>query len=188
MGKILEQEIVVEKAMEIPGATFPKEVAFLYRMALDMPIYSTYVELGTYKGRTLTALAYAAKKRYATVISIDNYQYEEDSCSLAEVEENLMKNELEDLVQLIEGDSSDRPPHIDSVDLLFVDSCHTKEHFDKEMSAWLGCVQQYGIIICHDYNSPRWTEMTGAIDSWFKNKNYRYLGAERRMIAFQKLF
>lgn len=182
------EEDAVERALLIPGATFPNEVSFLYHMALRAPSYSTYVELGTYKGRTLTVLTYAAQNRRSKMVSIDNYQYEEDSCSLEEVRKNLEKNNLENSVRLIEGDSRQRPEDITSVGLLFVDSCHTKKHFDAEMLAWLDRVQKYGVVVCHDYNSPRWLEMTEAIDGWFKNKNYRYLGLERRMIAFQKLF
>ena len=156
-GRAMIEREVIAKAMDIPGATFPIEVTYLYRLALQAPRGTTFVELGSYKGRTLTALAYAAQERQAKLVSIDNYGYEEDSCSLLEVQQNLAKNDLgeTDYIRLIEGDSRQRPVEIANVGLLFVDSCHTKAHFDAEMSTWLEAVCKDGIIACHDFNSPR---------------------------------
>ncbi|MGK2951701.1 MAG: hypothetical protein ACSLEZ_04835, partial [Thiobacillus sp.] len=63
----MDEAEVVKRAMSVPGATFPQEVAFLYRLARQAPKGAVLVELGTYLGRTLVALAAAAQERNAAV-------------------------------------------------------------------------------------------------------------------------
>lgn len=177
--------------MSVPGATFPQEVAFLYRLARTAPKGAVLVELGTYLGRTLVALAAAAQERNAAVVSVDNYTYPEP-CSAEAVANNLRAVGLlgqadSPPIHLIEGDSRQRPDWLADINLLFVDSHHLRAHFDAEMEAWLGQVPIGGIVACHDYDSPTWLEMTSAIQHWLFTPQFDCLGCHRRLIAFRKV-
>ena len=182
---------VAQLGMTVPGLTRLEELTFLYDTAMQAIERSQFVELGTYLGRTLTVLAYVAQIKHSPLLSIDNYSYD-NRCSLAQVRANLIEVGMEKSLEkgkivLVDGDSRQRPGTLTDIGLLFVDSLHTRQHFDAEMNVWLGAVRQNGIVICHDYNSPTWLEMTGAINHWLINKHYERLGVARRLIAFRKL-
>ena len=182
---------IFSEAMNIPGATTLDELKFLSNMVKKVgpepeSRQNRFVELGTFMGRSLAVIAHYAKQFNGYVYSFDDYQSNQKA-NLTKVRENMERLGLRDNVLTLSIDTKIRPKTMINIDFLFVDTTHTKEHFDIEMSQWLPVVRRDGIIVCHDYNSPRWVEMTGAIDSWFRNKNFKFLGQERRMIAFQKL-
>ena len=138
-------------------------------------------------------LAFAAQAKQKRLLSIDNYSYD-TKCSLAKVVANLNRVGFNPAISdgrivLLESDSREKPvaPVVDQVSLLFVDSDHFRRQFDTEMQVWLDSVVPGGIVACHDYNSPTWLEMTGAIDQWLKNRHYRQIGLARRLIGFEKL-
>lgn len=187
----MSSHINTSVSLTIPGMTTKEELEFLYEIAIQVSLHAQLVELGTYLGRTLSILAFAARLRESQLLSIDNYSYDE-KCSLDKVRNNLIgagfeKELSSQKIILLDGDSRSKPNFIREIDFLFIDSHHFKSHFDAEMQTWLDSVKQGGFIVCHDYTSPTWLEMTAAIDGWFKNNNYQKLGFVRRLIAFKKL-
>ena len=181
----------LERAMAVPGTCVPREVAWLYRAAYAAPTGTQWVELGTYLGRTLIALAAAAQERKAWVVSIDDYSYHEP-CTIEQVRRNLTAAGLASCdaapkVTLVQGNSRDVPALIGKVGLLFVDSHHVREHFDAEMKAWLHRVVPGGIVACHDYGSARWPEITGGVKAWLDNPCYERMGLVRRLIVYRRL-
>jgi len=185
-----DEHAIIERAMSIPGASFPAELGWLYQLAMQAPAGMWFVELGTYCGRSLGVIAAAAAHRRGHVLSIDNY--DPFDCQPRGRTPKVVRTHLEEVglwdkhITLLQGDSRERPPDIDEVGMLFVDSEHTQIHFDAEMRAWLPYVVPAGIVACHDYNSPRWLEMTVAIQHWLFTSAFEHLGCERRTIAFRR--
>ena len=179
---------MIEKAMTIPGATTEQHLNFLYELAITAP-QEPMVELGSYLGRSLSVLSHAAKKVGTQLISIDNYTPEDwapETRTLADIRANLKKVDAWGKhVRLIRGESTDTH-RIESVGFLFVDSTHTEEHFGAEMKAWLPLLVPEGIIVCHDWDSPRWTEMNNAIRGWLFRKPYDLIGIRGHIIAFRR--
>ena len=189
--ELINRADVTELALTVPGLMKLEELGFLYDTAMQATVGEYIVELGTYLGRTLTVLAYVSLVTHKKLISIDNYSYDA-RCSLGKVRANLIsvgvgKQLDKGSIVLLNEDSRQRPDSVTNIGLLFVDSLHTRQHFDAEMTAWLGHVEIGGVIICHDYDSPTYLEMTGAIDHWLRTKRYQFLGTARRLIAFRKL-
>jgi predicted O-methyltransferase YrrM len=185
------EEDVIKLALAVPGMMREEELRFLWRLAMQAQAGSQFVELGTYLGRTLVVLGHVAQRRGKYLTSIDDYSYDE-RCSCAKVRENLIAAGLAaalDSAQivLIEGDSRQKPAELVDIGLLFVDSDHFSTQFDQEMTAWLGSVRPGGVIVCHDYDSPTWLEMTGAIQRWLFTPQFARLGLVRRLIGFRKL-
>lgn len=187
----MDSDKVVNEALSIDGLTTESELKFLYRLALEPSAGSQIVELGTFHGRSLLVLAHAARLKNIKLFSLDNYSYYK-KCSLERTRNNLVERgfgkELDSsLIVLLERDSTDKPSEIEDVGLLFIDSKHTKEHFDTEMKVWLSSVPVGGIIACHDYDRFKPIEITRAIDGWFNNGKYQKIDHVRRMVGFRRL-
>jgi hypothetical protein len=184
---------ILDLIMRIPGQTTRAEVEFLHKVACFAPLAGAFVELGTYHGRTAAALCWATPWREA-IVTIDDY-----SCREGTGEHPTPEGVLENLAgiddkqrslrgtrkaRVLRGDTRFVPKGTDAVSLLFVDSEHTRAQFDAELAVWLPLVVARGIVVCHDYGSPTWLEMTEAITSWLGG--WERIGLVRRMIAFRR--
>jgi len=161
------------------------ELAVLYDLCFQAPRSGWFVELGSYQGRSSVALCQAARemKRDKWVMLIDNFS-EDASISVYRLNYNLGRLNFWPLI--VAGDSRTIPPQIlpgQKVALLFVDSEHTAAQFEAEMDAWQPMLAKGAVIACHDYDSPTWTEMNGAIMK--RLGHLKRLGALRRLIAFR---
>ena len=161
------------------------EVALLYELCFQATKSGWFVELGSYQGRSSIALCQAARemKRDKWVMLIDNFS-EDASISVYKLNYNLGR--LNYWPAIIDGDSRQVPPQIlpgQKVALLFVDSEHTAAQFEAEMDVWQPLLAKGAVIACHDYDSPTWTEMNGAIMK--RLGHLKRLGALRRLIAFR---
>jgi len=174
----------IARIMRIPGQTTASELQFLVHLAGIAPLGGRIVELGTYHGRTAAALCLGGGA--ANVITIDDYSCREATGGSRPTPTSVRGNlaALNYAAQVVCGDSRIVPPGIDRVTLLYVDSEHTRVQFDAEMAAWLPHVVSGGIVACHDYDSPTWLEMTGAVSAWLGR--WGYIGLVRRMIAFRR--
>jgi predicted O-methyltransferase YrrM len=182
----MDKDKAVALAMGIPGRIMAGECGFLWDLVHLCPPGKVIVELGCYMGRSTAMLCHAAGPRKLPVYSIDNFSYR-DPCSLGQTRENLERLGLKP--NLIDADSRLGPSVTSrqlrgAVGLLFVDTDHVKTQFDAEMKAWLPVMHPQGIVAAHDYASPTWLEMKGAIDGWFAKPEWVRVGLVRRLIAF----
>lgn len=170
------------------------ELAYLHELANDPDLPAgPIVELGTFAGSSTIMLAASGRQ----VVTIDNYGYD------ARITPTVVQNRLAEAgfqsweacalcgrphatgsVQVMRADSRLVPPGIEQVAMLFVDSSHEARHFAQEMSAWAYTLQNGSIVACHDYDSPRWPQMKGAIDGYLGQK-YDKLGLVDKLIAYR---
>lgn len=177
---MIENEAVTA-AMSIQGICSAEEIRFLYKLALNAPRGFTFVELGTYSGRTAAILCAVAEKVNSQVITIDNVAWEGVKEGLSRLGFN---------ARVVIGDSAVVPKDLCRIGLLFIDSEHTRERLYKELDAWLPLLVRGGILAFHDYEQNGFGEvMTPAIDERIRNKpdEWEYLGLTRWLIGFRKL-
>jgi predicted O-methyltransferase YrrM len=161
------------------------ELALLYNLCFQAPKSGWFVELGSYQGRSSIALCQAARelKRDNWVMLIDNFS---EDASISAYKLNFNLGRLNYWPLIVDGDSRQVPKQIlpgQKVALLFVDSQHTAAQFEAEMDAWQPLLAKGAIVVCHDYDSPTWTEMNGVIDK--RLGHLKQIGRLRRLIAFR---
>ena len=183
MGEIIGEMVenkTAAMALSIHGLCSEEEVQFLYGLALSAPMGLTFVELGTYQGRTAAVLCAAASETDSQVITISNVPEEG-------VEDRL--SGLGFYPRVVIGDSAVIPNNVHRISLLFIDSEHTRERLYKELDAWLPLLVEGGILAFHDYNeNGHGKVMTPAIDERINNKTdeCEYLGLARWLIGFRR--
>ncbi|MBI2598414.1 MAG: class I SAM-dependent methyltransferase [Candidatus Diapherotrites archaeon] len=107
------------------------------------------VELGTRGGESTRALAKAAKKNNAVLVSVDV-----NDCSGKCDYENwfFVKNDDLEFAKKFRNwckEKSLKP----SVDVLFIDTTHTYEHTKKEINEWFPLLSKNAVTLFHDTNS-----------------------------------
>lgn len=174
---------LLDAIMRIPGATTRGEVDWLVKLAGMAPTGGVLVDLGTYNGRSAAALAMGAPQH--RVVTVDDYSHRDDTKSSSTKTWGYMTElKCQMRVEVVQSDTRLVPPNVGRVALLYVDSNHTRAHFDAEMEAWLPRLVPGAIVAAHDYQSWHWPEITGAVDHWLHEwariGQVRYLVAHRR--------
>lgn len=141
------------------------------RMIAGCPPGGVIVELGVWKGKSLSYLAANAKKagKGIRVVGIDNWLHNdwdgywgiqridsekgEKRSVRQQCEENLAFTGARDVVRLIESDSIAAAKLFadNSVDFIFIDDTHNVEHIKEEIAAWLPKLKRPTWIAGHDY-------------------------------------
>jgi predicted O-methyltransferase YrrM len=123
------------------SATRPADLALLLRLARDR---RRVVELGTGTAWTTLALALADPRR--EVISYDPIARPERERYLA-----LVQSGVQARVLLITGPGSAGPATGDPVDLLYVDSSHSRQGTIEELHAWRPALRPGALVVLDDY-------------------------------------
>ena len=147
---------------KIPGADVPgwmteAELLWLFETAKDT---DSIIEVGSYKGRSTTALAMGCKGLVTAVDTFRGTALAEDAATVrAAFQENTEK--LGNVKLLC--DSSERAARLcPSVDMVFIDAEHTYEDVKADLLTWLPKAKK---LICgHDYNDPSWPGVKQAVD------------------------
>ncbi|AST93894.1 MULTISPECIES: class I SAM-dependent methyltransferase [Sutcliffiella] len=154
----------------------------LYTYALEAPT-STIVEIGSWKGKSTSCLAFAVKDRgEGRVYAIDTWKgssehqkvlkhYEEDQL-YQEFLENMSKLNLLDVIQPIKMDSVEASriwPIQKKIGLLYIDGSHEYELVKRDFEFWSPFVAEGGYIIFDDV--PSWsgpTQLVNELPDWYK--------------------
>ena len=137
---------------------------WLFETALSLPDYAIIVEVGSYKGRSTTALALACRGTGRRVIAIDtfcgnngDFTEEKDSLNwtggtfLHEFMANLRKNGLEEYVVPVRGLSHEvAQTWAKPIDMLFIDCSHDYDDVLRDIDLLFPWVKPGGIIGLHD--------------------------------------
>lgn len=130
--------------------SFPKHYANAIKR---LPSGSRLVELGTYKGASLSCLVVEAINSGKTfdIVGIDACP---EGWGVKEGFEKNMKPLEGNFRTMFGGDSFDRAKEFEdeSIDFLFIDANHTYEFVKKDIAAYLPKMKKGSIISGHDYN------------------------------------
>lgn len=126
------------------SATRPKKLATILRLAGSGRFV---VELGTWQGWTAISLALAHPER--DVISYDPFERSEPRRYLELVPEQVRRRVTFEIERGDSGPRDDRP-----VDLLYVDSTHSRIDTIRELEAWWSVLRDGSWVVLDDYAHP----------------------------------
>lgn len=151
---------------QIPGwFTFPT----LYRdMVKKFPSGSTFVEIGTYKGKSFAYLAVEIfnSKKDITLIGIDGFGWDDVRPAF---DEYMLP--LKGTYQVIKGNSIDVGNKFPdkSIDFCFIDANHSYPDVLNDIRAYLPKMKEGGVIAGHDYCDD-WPGVKQSVAEAFGNK------------------
>lgn len=152
---------------EIPSTTPIEECRVLQKLVSELPWDGVIVELGTGMGRTACAMGLACAGSFRKVFSIDNWsesaryqdwlwaehpEFNRVPWTIETAGRFVAGLGLENIVTLIDGNSSDTSLVPGPVDMVWVDAGHTYEAVRADILAWEPRAKK---IVCgHDYDIP----------------------------------
>lgn len=168
---------VVKFCGTIPGWMNKEELCWLYLTAksYDKPI--KWVEVGSWQGRSIFAVAMGAPHG-STITCVDSFSGNEGSISQEELKTgNQVKAELQAtltkiqelrpdlIVGLFESDSIEASDHFEDGSLtgVFLDADHSYNGVVADIKAWERKVGPEGVFCGHDYIGD-WVEVRKAVD------------------------
>ena len=146
-----------EKYKLPPGWFYHGDVAEYRRLVEDLPVGSTMIELGCYKGRSLCSVADIIKRKDIKVYVVDIFTGTE-----CEIKEPNYRKEFEDNCKrfgieptVFEGTTNEHCDYFgDNVfDLIFVDADHRYEAVKQDLENWEPKLKIGGTICGHDYGN-----------------------------------
>lgn len=164
-GRFLFAELLLNRDWSsVPG--FFNYWPFYDYVAGQLKDGDTAVEVGVWFGRSLIYLAQACQRlgKRVRFVAVDNFSGEADQPAHAEIvaahggsiraafEANLKRCGVDDLVEIIQGDSATSAQAMadSSAAFVFVDAAHDYDSVKRDVAAWLPKVRPDGIFAGHD--------------------------------------
>lgn len=129
--------------------------------------YSSFVEIGVWKGSSISYLAQGLKKqnRSVRIYAVDLFEKWQDPEEAVKTHvpfvhdiynQNLIEDGVRDMIVDIRGCSWEAVRWFDdnSLDFVFLDGNHSYEGVKKDITAWLPKIKSGGLISGHDYYNP----------------------------------
>lgn len=158
-AKINSDEAVII-AGRIPGWMDPADLKFLFEQSRLIPDGGKIVELGSWVGRSITALllGYPHPGLVWSIDTFDGVFKGEDAVihldrpPLDVFKENVY-NATGMCPNIIQGNSADSAVFFedDSIDFLFIDADHSEQGVRKDITNWLPKMKQKSIMSGHDW-------------------------------------
>lgn len=159
----------------VPGFLVPGQERWLFNAAANLPEDAVIVEIGSFLGRSTTAMAMACRGTRRKIFCIDTFQgndtdfvngqsnvtWEGDEY-LSTFKANLSRNDLLSYIVPLQGFSHDvGKDWTTQIDFLFVDGSHDYEDVISDFRLFLPWVKPGGLIAFHDVQ-PEWPGPHGA--------------------------
>lgn len=157
-----------ERALLVDGFMQPNELAWLADRAAEC---DTVIEVGSWKGRSTTALC-AARER---VDCVDNWSGRWGTGADYEAgvweffAHNLREERASGKVRVFMGDSTRLARWLSPVDMVFIDADHTYFAVKSDIEAYRPLVKPGGLLCGHDYHPTDWPDVVRAVDEAFPN-------------------
>lgn len=155
----------IETAETIHGWMTRQELRWLFQQARAQPQGATWVELGTWKGRSFFTVAMGLR-RGSRLVAIDTFTPEVASLPFVptcdwvsdhfEAVLSAVRRLRSDLqVDVMRQDTSEASQlfAVDSVDVVFCDADHSREGLERDLNAWLPKISPGGLVAGHDYSN-----------------------------------
>jgi predicted O-methyltransferase YrrM len=136
------------------SATRPADLAILIELAAGR---RRVVELGTATGWTAITLALADPDR--EVVTYDPIEVTGRDAYLALVDQRVRER-----IRLIGAPGSSGPRDQRPVDLLYIDSAHTREDTISELAAWRAVLRPGATVVFDDYTHPEYPGVREAVE------------------------
>jgi len=177
----MDRETAVGISETIDGWMTVAELQWLFATAEAQVPGSTWVELGSWKGRSFFTVAMGLPPR-ARLIAIDSFA--RASSALAHVPTtdwvwdhfqvvfNGVRKLREDLtLSAIRSDTASASDMFDdnSVAAAFFDADHSRDGLERDLDAWESKVRPGGLLCGHDYN-PGFPEVISLIDDRYPRR------------------
>ncbi len=165
---------------EIPGLLYGDEDKWLFTTARSLPDSANLVEVGSYKGRSTSCLAFGcrgSKKRVFAVDSFDGNDWDfREHGFFQEFRQNIDRCGLSQYVEPVVGLSSEVAKTWNkSIHLLFIDGSHRYEDVLADFAGFFPHVVARGIVAFHDVNEY-WP---GVLKAWHETIKHQLRGTGR---------
>lgn len=142
----------------------------------EFPDYKRFVEVGCWKGHSISYLADLLKKKEVEIYGIDLFDdvpfitgREIEIKFIRDIYDMVLEEKgIKDKIKTIKADSSKGTELFDheSLDFVFIDANHDYNYVKKDIQAWLPKIKNSGIIAGHD-----WPYVERAVNETIKNVN-----------------
>lgn len=165
-GKLSPKELYIKMSeIGMNGWISVAEGEILAEEIMKLEPGQSYLEVGVAYGKSLSTMAYYAKKG-VSLIGIDILNWKER-------DENMMKLGVFEKARFIEGDSQQEAlGWTDPIDLLFIDANHSYYGVIKDLLSWLPHVKHGGRIMLHDYDITSPGVMRAAHEFLYASRAY----------------
>jgi predicted O-methyltransferase YrrM len=161
----------------IPGFFTEEEGRWYARFARGVPMRGTFVEVGSWKGRSTSFIGRICNGQGARLVCVDHWGGSTDK--LAEHYAGVLATE--DVEQTFRANMASlgitvevlREPSVvaagrferGSVDRVFLDGSHDGKSVNEDLVAWSERLRPEGTLAGHDYD-PKHPELTAAVDAF----------------------
>lgn len=146
---------------DMEGWFFPEEAA-VYRNLVSNVKGGTIVELGVWKGKSISEILDICRENKNELIAVDLWPASPDEDYYAEAYykdiyqvflHNLELLGHRDTVRIIREDTAHAATYFEdgSVDLVFIDADHSYEAVKRDLLAWIPKLRKGGVLLGHDY-------------------------------------
>ena len=188
----------LEKALDgVEGWFSPEQVARVVARAVEVPATGRIVEIGSFRGRSMIAIARAAPAG-AEVVAIDPHagndrgpQEIEGFADEAAVDSKVFLDNLEragvrDRVTYVRKFSHDALGDVDQpIDLLHIDGAHRYAPASDDIRSWGARVSPGGTMLVHDSFSSVGVTLALATTVMFSG-DWRYAGRSRSLAEYRR--
>ncbi|NDF61192.1 MAG: class I SAM-dependent methyltransferase, partial [Crocinitomicaceae bacterium] len=186
---------------DVPGF-FDSDLVYKFATKI-FPDNSTFVEIGSWMGRSTCCLGQEVKKskKNIRIYAIDTFEGSEEHTEIIQDIKNnstsllkLFRNnislcEVDSIITPIQGKSLDVVSQFDdeSIDFIFIDASHDYENVLADITAWYPKLKPGGLIAGDDY-SFCWNGVIKAVDEYFNNKTVFFLNGNLNYDYSQKIW
>lgn len=161
----------------IPGWLSDGQEKWLFKMARSLPDGASLVEVGSFRGRSTTCLAFGCRGTAKRIFAVDTFNGNEwdfaDRDFFGEFSDNLQRCGVFEYVEPVIGISEEVGKTWNKpIDFLFIDGSHRYEDVVGDFESFFPSVVPGGVVALHDVNDPK-GNWPGVSKAWHENVKHQ---------------